>query len=161
MTSPQNKTSREWEKNLSPEQYAVMREGATEAPFTGKYWKTDTNGTYYCAVCGNPLFKADSKFASSCGWPSFYEAITPTSVVYTDDHSHGRAGCGHVKGGDYSHSNFFESTSQQGVRHRFPRNGPRSGVVRSADAHSVERSPDKVERNGQKQRGKTSRDTDA
>ncbi|MGN6567624.1 MAG: peptide-methionine (R)-S-oxide reductase MsrB, partial [Flavipsychrobacter sp.] len=45
--------------------------------------------TYYCAVCGNPLFKSDAKFASSCGWPSFYETIKPNSVRYEEDNSHG------------------------------------------------------------------------
>ncbi|MCW3120713.1 MAG: peptide-methionine (R)-S-oxide reductase, partial [Flavipsychrobacter sp.] len=79
----------EWRKILSREVYDIARERGTEYAFSGKYYKTDTKGTYYCAVCGNKLFKSDAKFASSCGWPSFYESITPTSVRYIPDNSHG------------------------------------------------------------------------
>src|ERR1700744_5445690 len=71
-----------WKKILPAELYAVARTGATERAFTGKYWKTDVRGTYYCAVCGNPLFYSGAKFASSCGWPSFFETIRPNSVIY-------------------------------------------------------------------------------
>ncbi len=79
----------EWKKILPKDMYEVAREKGTEYAFTGKYYKTDTKGDYYCAVCGNHLFKSDAKFASSCGWPSFFEAITPNSVEYTEDRSHG------------------------------------------------------------------------
>ena len=82
-------TDAEWKKILSKDVYGVAREQQTEYAFTGKYWKTDTKGMYYCAVCGNPLFRSDAKFASSCGWPSFYEAIKPNSVNYIEDNSHG------------------------------------------------------------------------
>jgi peptide-methionine (R)-S-oxide reductase len=78
-----------WKKILPEELYAVSREGATETAFTGKYWKTDERGTYYCAVCGNPLFRSGAKFASSCGWPSFFETIRPNSVIYLEDNSIG------------------------------------------------------------------------
>jgi peptide-methionine (R)-S-oxide reductase len=78
-----------WKKILPEELYAVARTGATERAFTGKYWKTDVRGTYYCAVCGNPLFRSGAKFASSCGWPSFFETIRPNSVIYLPDHSYG------------------------------------------------------------------------
>lgn len=79
----------DWRKILSKEVYAIAREKETEWAFTGKYWKTNVKGMYYCAVCGNPLFRSDAKFASSCGWPSFYEAIRPNSVAYIPDNSHG------------------------------------------------------------------------
>jgi peptide-methionine (R)-S-oxide reductase len=79
----------EWKKVLSADLYAVSREKDTERPFTGKYWKSSTRGTYYCAVCGNLLFKSDVKFASSCGWPSFYEPSRTTSVRYHTDDSNG------------------------------------------------------------------------
>jgi peptide-methionine (R)-S-oxide reductase len=79
----------EWKKILPKDMYEVAREKGTEYAFTGKYYKTDTKGDYYCAVCGNHLFKSDAKFASSCGWPSFFEAISPNSVEYTEDRSHG------------------------------------------------------------------------
>lgn len=79
----------EWKKILSDDLYAVAREQDTERPFTGKYWNADIKGTYYCAVCGNKLFRSDAKFASSCGWPSFYETDRTNSVLYKDDHAHG------------------------------------------------------------------------
>lgn len=79
----------EWKKILPKEVYEIARNKGTEWAFTGKYYKTETKGMYYCAVCGNPLFRSDSKFASSCGWPSFFEAYSPTSVRYQSDYSHG------------------------------------------------------------------------
>jgi peptide-methionine (R)-S-oxide reductase len=88
-TKKLNVSDAEWKKILPKDVYAVGREAETEWAFTGKYWKTDTKGMYYCAVCGNPLFRSDAKFASSCGWPSFYETIRDNSVSYKDDKSHG------------------------------------------------------------------------
>lgn len=78
----------EWKLILPPDLYAVAREAATERPFTGKYNDFDVNGEYYCAVCGNHLFGSTAKFASSCGWPSFFEA-DKNGVKYTRDSSHG------------------------------------------------------------------------
>lgn len=78
----------EWKKILQPELYQVAREGATETAFTGKYYELDEKGTYYCAVCGNPLFLSTSKFATTCGWPSFYQPIRKNSVKYKRDPSH-------------------------------------------------------------------------
>lgn len=82
------KTDTEWKKVLTEEQYAVLREKATERPFTGEYYKHFEKGVYVCAACGNPLFKSDAKFDSSCGWPSFDQAIEK-SVIYKEDNSHG------------------------------------------------------------------------
>lgn len=79
----------EWKKILPADLYRVAREKDTEKPFTGKYWKSNTRGTYYCAACGNVLFKSDAKFASSCGWPSFYEPLRVNSVKYQNDNSYG------------------------------------------------------------------------
>lgn len=79
----------EWKKILPREVYGIAREKGTEYAFSGKYYNTDTKGTYFCAVCGNELFRSDAKFASSCGWPSFYESVRPTSVRYIEDNSHG------------------------------------------------------------------------
>lgn len=79
----------EWKSILSPELYYVAREKGTERAFTGQYWDADTKGMYYCAVCGNPLFRSDMKFSSSCGWPSFFEVLKPNSVQYVEDHSYG------------------------------------------------------------------------
>lgn len=78
-----------WKKILPADLYTVAREQGTERAFTGKYWDSDEIGSYYCAVCGNHLFRSDAKFASSCGWPSFFEAIKPGSVIYKEDNSYG------------------------------------------------------------------------
>lgn len=82
------KTEEEWRKQLTPEQYNVLREKGTELPHTGEYADTFQKGTYVCAACGNVLFNSDSKFHSDCGWPSFDKAIKG-SVTYNDDSSFG------------------------------------------------------------------------
>lgn len=74
----------EWKKVLTQEQYDVLRQKATERPFTGEYYKHFEKGVYVCAACGNPLFTSDAKFDSSCGWPSFDQAIKG-SVIYKED----------------------------------------------------------------------------
>ena len=79
----------EWKKILPHDLYVVARENGTERAFTGKYWNSDAKGTYYCAVCGNLLFRSDAKFSSTCGWPSFFETVRPNSVIYKEDDSHG------------------------------------------------------------------------
>ncbi|OPC04982.1 peptide-methionine (R)-S-oxide reductase [Elizabethkingia ursingii] len=83
-----NVSNTEWKKILNTELYQVAREGATETAFTGKYYEFDEKGTYYCAVCGNPLFLSTSKFATTCGWPSFYQPIHKNSVKYRKDTSY-------------------------------------------------------------------------
>lgn len=83
-----NVPNSEWKKILSPDLYAVAREAVTERPFTGKYNEFDELGDYYCAVCGNHLFRSDSKFSSTCGWPSFFEA-DKEGVAYHRDSTHG------------------------------------------------------------------------
>jgi peptide-methionine (R)-S-oxide reductase len=84
-----NVSNAEWKKILPPALYATAREAATERAFTGQYWDKTTKGTYYCAVCGNKLFRSDAKFASDCGWPSFFEAVRKNSVIYKTDNSYG------------------------------------------------------------------------
>jgi peptide-methionine (R)-S-oxide reductase len=88
-TTKLNVSDAEWKKILPPDVYRVARNKGTEAPFTGKYNDFSGIGTYYCAVCGNPLFKSDAKFASTCGWPSFFEALRKNSVIYERDSSFG------------------------------------------------------------------------
>lgn len=78
----------EWKQKLTPEQFHVLREKGTEAPFTGKLLYNDEQGSYTCAACGNVLFDSGTKFESHCGWPSFYDA-KKGSVVFTPDDSHG------------------------------------------------------------------------
>jgi peptide-methionine (R)-S-oxide reductase len=75
----------DFKKNLTPEQYKVLRKKGTEVPFTGKYLHKKEDGDYVCMACGNPLFKSDAQFDSGTGWPSFDKAIEG-SVEYQDDH---------------------------------------------------------------------------
>ena len=86
-TTKLNVTDAEWKKVLSPDLYAVSRNADTERAFTGKLWDSEAKGTYYCAACGNKLFKSNQKFVSSCGWPSFFEQENKNSVVFKDDNS--------------------------------------------------------------------------
>ena len=88
-TRPLKVSNAEWKKILPPALYATAREQATERPFTGQFWNKSAKGTYYCAVCGNKLFRSDAKFASDCGWPSFYEPARKNSVIYKEDNSLG------------------------------------------------------------------------
>ncbi len=69
------KSEEEWKKQLTPEQYAVTREKATERPFTGKYWNVTAEGVYTCIGCGQELFTSDTKYDAGCGWPSFWNAV--------------------------------------------------------------------------------------
>ena len=79
----------DWKNILSPEVYYVARQKGTERPYSSKFETLKDVGTYYCAVCGNALFKSDTKFESGCGWPSFYEPISKGSIIYLPDNSHG------------------------------------------------------------------------
>ena len=83
------KSDKEWQKELTPEQYNVLREEGTERPFTGKFWDNHAKGKYVCAACGLELFSSDTKFESGTGWPSFYQPIYPENVGSTTDSSFG------------------------------------------------------------------------
>lgn len=84
-----NLTDTEWKKILPDDVYYIARMKGTERPWTSKFENFKETGTYYCAACGNALFRSDTKFDSGCGWPSFYEPIAKGSIIYTPDHSHG------------------------------------------------------------------------
>lgn len=84
-----NLTEDEWKKILSPDVYYIARQKGTERPWTSKFENFKETGTYYCAACGNPLFKSDTKFESGCGWPSFYDPISKGSIIYTPDNTFG------------------------------------------------------------------------
>jgi len=88
-STPVKVSDEEWKNVLSPEVYNVARQKGTERPWTSPFENSKEIGTYYCAVCGNPLFKSDTKFESGCGWPSFYEPISKTSIIYLKDNSYG------------------------------------------------------------------------
>jgi peptide-methionine (R)-S-oxide reductase len=83
------KSDDEWRKQLTPMQYAVLREKATERPWSGEYEDTTAKGTYVCAGCGQPLFESDTKFESGCGWPSFTAPAVESHVDEERDVSHG------------------------------------------------------------------------
>ena len=82
------KTDAEWKKELSPEQYDVLRHQGTERAFTGKYWDNHQKGFYVCAGCGLELFTSDTKFDSGTGWPSFYQPAFPQNVQTHEDNSY-------------------------------------------------------------------------
>jgi peptide-methionine (R)-S-oxide reductase len=83
------KSDEEWRRELTPEQYRVLRRRGTEAAFTGEYCDHHDPGTYRCAGCGQPLFASDAKFDSQSGWPSFYRPAAGDAVATEEDLSHG------------------------------------------------------------------------
>jgi len=89
MTQKIEKTDAEWRQELTPEQYAVLRQQATERAFTGEYVHVKDDGMYHCAGCGAELFGSDTKFESGTGWPSFTEPALADSVETHEDSSHG------------------------------------------------------------------------
>jgi peptide-methionine (R)-S-oxide reductase len=89
MTNKIHKTEEEWKKELTPEQYHILREKGTERAFTGEYAHTKTPGTYKCAACGQELFESDTKYDSGSGWPSFYQPMADENVVEHVDDSYG------------------------------------------------------------------------
>lgn len=88
-TTPLNVEKSEWKRVLPGDLYHIAFEKGTERAFTGKYWDFEGPGTYACAVCGNVLFRADSKFASSCGWPSFFQPERKDALAYHKDNTFG------------------------------------------------------------------------
>jgi peptide-methionine (R)-S-oxide reductase len=84
-----NKSAREWRQELTPQEYAVLREADTEPAFTGEYTDTKTTGVYNCRACGAELFRSDTKFESHCGWPSFYDPSDSEAVELIEDRAHG------------------------------------------------------------------------
>ena len=83
------KSEAEWRQELTPERYQVLRQGATERAFTGKYYRNKESGVYHCGACGAALFNSDSKYDSGSGWPSYWEPVDADAVVLKRDLSHG------------------------------------------------------------------------
>lgn len=83
------KSDEDWKKELTPEQYRILRQKGTERAFTGKYWDHHESGTYVCAGCGTELFESDTKFESGCGWPSYFQPIDSSRIIYKEDRSFG------------------------------------------------------------------------
>jgi peptide-methionine (R)-S-oxide reductase len=89
MTEKIRKSDAEWRSKLTDEQYHVTRHKGTEPPFSGEYEDTETEGTYVCVCCGQPLFSSDAKYHSGSGWPSYYQPIAAENVELEKDSSHG------------------------------------------------------------------------
>jgi peptide-methionine (R)-S-oxide reductase len=83
------RTDEEWQKQLSPAEYEVLRKAGTERAFAGEYTDTETEGVYKCRACGAELFRSDTKFHSGCGWPSFYQPTEGDAVTLIEDRSLG------------------------------------------------------------------------
>lgn len=113
------KSDEEWKVELSPEQYAILRQAATERPGTGEYYMHFEDGVYHCAACGEALFASESKFNSSCGWPSFDKEIESGKVIEKLDTSHGMVRteilCGNC-GGHLGHV-FNDGPTETGIRY--------------------------------------------
>ncbi|HKI45132.1 MAG TPA: peptide-methionine (R)-S-oxide reductase MsrB [Balneolales bacterium] len=84
---PIQKSEEDWKKELTPEQYHILREKGTERPGTGSYYHTKSEGVYICAACGNELFSSDTKYESGSGWPSFYKPLDEDHVEEAADNS--------------------------------------------------------------------------
>jgi peptide-methionine (R)-S-oxide reductase len=88
-TSKVNLSEAEWKKILPEDVYYIARQKGTERAWSSPFETSKDKGTFYCAACGNALFVSDAKFESGCGWPSFYEPISKSSIIYAPDNSHG------------------------------------------------------------------------
>lgn len=86
---PVQRSEEEWQEELSTEEYAILRQAATERAGTGTLLDEERAGLYSCRACGNELFVSGTKFNSGCGWPSFYESVRPEAVELLEDTSHG------------------------------------------------------------------------
>jgi len=82
-----DKTDKEWKEELSQNEYAVLRQSATESPWSGALLDEHNEGVFSCKACGAPLFKSDTKFDSGSGWPSFYEPVSSDAVELIKDRS--------------------------------------------------------------------------
>jgi peptide-methionine (R)-S-oxide reductase len=83
------KSDAQWRQELTPDEFAVLRQAATERPYTGEYWDSTQEGVYACRACGAELFTSKEKFHSHCGWPSFFAPLADGTVKYLHDKSLG------------------------------------------------------------------------
>ena len=114
------KTDQEWRDQLTPQEFAVLRQAGTERPFVGEFTDTTTEGVYACRACGAELFRSETKFESHCGWPSFYAPLAEDRVDYVEDNSLGRtrtevlcANCGSHLGHVFEGEGYDTPTDQR------------------------------------------------
>jgi peptide-methionine (R)-S-oxide reductase len=120
MTYKVMKSDAEWHEDLTPEEFKVLRQAGTEAPFVGEYTDTKTVGVYRCRACNTELFRSETKFDSHCGWPSFYAPLAEDRVEYIEDKSFGRtrtevrcANCGSHLGHVFEGEGYGTPTDQR------------------------------------------------
>ncbi len=114
------RTDEEWAQQLTPEEFAVLRRAGTEPPGVGEYTDTTAVGVYTCRACGAELFRSETKFASHCGWPSFYAPLAGEAVEYVEDLSLGMrrvevrcASCGSHLGHVFEGEGYATPTDQR------------------------------------------------
>ncbi len=83
------KTEEQWRAELDPDRYAILRQAATEPPWSGDLLVNHEDGVYHCGACNAPLFRSDAKFESGSGWPSFFQPVSEDAVELEEDSSHG------------------------------------------------------------------------
>jgi peptide-methionine (R)-S-oxide reductase len=119
-TYPISLDESQWREKLTPQEYQVLRQAATEPPFVGEYTDTTTEGVYSCRACGAELFRSDTKFSSHCGWPSFFSPLAEDRVELIEDRSLGMtrtevrcATCGSHLGHVFSGEGYPTPTDQR------------------------------------------------
>ncbi|HSX18425.1 MAG TPA: peptide-methionine (R)-S-oxide reductase MsrB [Candidatus Saccharimonadales bacterium] len=113
-------TDEELKKKLTPEQYSILREKGTEAPYTGQLLHNEESGMYVCPVCGNELFSSETKFDSGSGWPSFYDVASTGAVKLVEDNSGGMRRTEVVCGNCGSHlGHLFNDATDQPTGQRY------------------------------------------
>jgi peptide-methionine (R)-S-oxide reductase len=119
-TYPISLDEAQWREKLTPQEYQVLRQAATEPPFVGEYTDTTTEGVYTCRACGAELFRSDTKFSSHCGWPSFFSPLAEDRVELIEDRSLGMsrtevrcATCGSHLGHVFSGEGYPTPTDQR------------------------------------------------
>jgi peptide-methionine (R)-S-oxide reductase len=119
-TYPVTKDEQQWREELTPKEYQVLRQAATEPPFVGEYTDTTTEGVYSCRACGAELFRSETKFSSHCGWPSFFSPLAEDRVELIEDRTLGMtrtevrcATCGSHRGHVFTGEGYPTPTDQR------------------------------------------------